>query len=627
MKDYKKIQESTNNQNEITSKEIKELGYSQYDINTFIESGILIRLKRGIYQFVSPTLEQPQIIEPIKEEVSNESIVKTPDPNVNYISTGISFIIRRESTLAREEFKKQLILTPENNKALYGVLATYIFEQNYQEAYSVLKELIGKENLFISPNYYACLMMLQEYVDIDEEELKILYNRVIQVPVVKMGQNTKKMIIALQNKDYLDAFRFMNYNISFDKKARKYHLTNQVIRFLCQSILKDKGLYVEKEAREIISASTIIAESKTMTEQVESPKESPVVEANPILEEETIIVPQVTEQTILPNLLIESINNNDYERALSILENSSITNPEEIIRTLLTKLHMLKSLLTTTEPIKVTQVEPVRIVEETKKDIIEEDLTEIRALEETETLEVTETQPTTEELMNIAYKAYKDTFCIENFEEALKNLRRYDYLSSKVGTKRNINYHYIRIEACSKDYKIDPETYVKKRDMASKIFDLKKNKKYSESLSLIEEYKQLPGYKSPNTIICEAEIYYIRNDFKRSRDTLRQLGSCEEPTYYYLMAHLNFKENKLDEALQNCIAYNERRPRTTIGIYVLMGDIYKKKGKAGKAVKTYRIAEEIGKSAGKNLDNIQSKISSAENQSEIKRNLRLGKNY
>ncbi len=647
MKDYQKLQENVTSENELTSKEIKELGYTTYDISVFVEAGILTRVRRGVYSFNKQKEEkEAEALTPVEDVKSTVVAPNKPEPseeidkNINHMNQGIYHIIKRDYVTARACFNKELDFNPDNSKTLYGIFATYIFEEKYENAYEALVASVSKSlDDTIVPNYYVCLELLKEYIEVDEELIDSLLLKLSGIKTAKMGSNTKKMIKAVQDKDYPAVYKFICYNIGFDVKSKKYHLTNRVLHQLCESILRKKGLYQEKEERV----------QKEQSDSIKQNNESLLVEEPIKKSAEIVIVPQITEETLLPNLLIEAINQNDFERAISILESSNIENPKEVIKALLTKLQLLKSLLTTENKIKVVATEEVTIVDENKIKVAESedskgvekifDSQEQTILEETtprdnhEQQDATPTEIVVKEppvleidMATLAYKGYKDKLDILDFDEALKDLRRYDYIMSTTSRKRNLGYHYNRIEACKKDFALNPNNYIKKRQIASEIFNLKKCRKYDEALALIEEYKSISGYNAPTVIVCEAEIYYARNNYDMARKVLERVALSEEPTYYFLKAHLDYKTNKIDDALQSCIAYNERRPRTTIAIYVLMGDIYKRKGKAGKAAKTYRIAQEIGVEQGKNVSHIAEKIEKAEYQSDENRSLRFNKN-
>jgi hypothetical protein len=372
------------------------------------------------------------------------------------------------------------------------------------------------------------------------------------------------------------------------------------------------NIIAEKESKSMDASSNIQAAP------------APVAEETKV--EEVVIVPETkVEDTIKTNLLLEAISNNDYELALSLLEQEQIDNPYEVIKTLLSKLAMIKSLITTNTPIKVVEVEPVHIVEEkhleesldtSSEPVVQPTIVETNIVEQPV---IEETTPTNEELIDIAYKAYKNAYHSEQFDEALKNLRRYEYLNNTNGTRRNINYHYVRIEQSKKDFEKNPETYIKKKALSRVIFDLKRERRYDAALAAIAEFKSLGGIKNELVLLVEAEIYYALGDYGKTSVTLNGIRTSEEPSYFILASKLAFKNYKFQDALSYCQSYNERRPNQSPSNYQLMGDCYTKLGKNGKAIKFYRKAEEVAAQyGGKPLD-LTSKINRQEMFAEFKK--------
>ncbi len=637
MKDYKYFQEQLEENKEYTRKELRQLAFSDYDIKRLVDLGVLVNESRGVYRCL-PKLQQ-EVTVPEETQVPEETTKEEPPVDINTLVTkGINNIIQRNQEEAINLFNQVLSQEPHNNRALLGLIGAYSFLNDYESVHKYVIEFYNHrvDNLLLN-NIYYYLLLLKEHFPIDESLLTSIQEEISnnKETTKKTNQNFKKLYRALDEGNYENALKYINFQLGTDKNSKKYRLTNQIYRNLIMSVLRLKGI----DPYELI-AQYKEAKGQTFTKDVATNVVPIVTDTTSIpVEEEVVIVPTTkVEETIKVNLLLEAINSNNYELAISLLEEDNIDNPKEVIRTLLTKLSLIKSLITSTEPVKVVSTEPVTVVKE--ETLLEEvpvvekqPVVEIKPVHEEKTTivetSVPEEQPvakTNEELMQIAYKAYKDTFCAEDFDEALRNLRRYDYLCGINGQKRNINYHYKRIEACKKDFEQYGEIYLQKKNMASEIYGLKCRKKYDEALAMIAEYRKLPGYKSPNIIICEAEIYYARNNFSTASSIIAHLKDSEEPTYFFLQAHLDFKNHRWDDALKNCQEYNERRPHTTIAIYSLMGDIYRKKNKAGKAAKAYRIAQEIAASKGKRTDNIEAKIAGAETQAEFNRSLRLGYN-
>lgn len=654
MKDYKKLQDRINTDKQITSKDITELGYSHYDINLFIEAGILKRSKRGLYEYL------PEI------EVSNTSIEESPESKGKptaieestdkaeqkdpfyYINDGIKKILKRETSDSITSFKLALEIDPTNSHAKIGLVGAYVFLEDYESAYIALVDFYKtRSDNSLLYNVYYYLLLLSKHTNVDMNLLNEVKEEIDnnRHSLKRLNTNFKRMHSALNEEDYLEALKFINFSIAMDKKSKKYYITSHIHKALIMATLRLKGIDPYEEiikAKEQASRANI--EENPVEDKVPVDKsEKTVVEETPIpveSEPEIIVVPQVTESIVKVNVLLEAINNNDYDLALSLLEKENIDKPVEVIRILLSKLSAIKSLITSNTPVKVVETEPVRVVKEESlmDDIIEVPESEATLIvEETVTEETVQVVPSTtlvpvekeqskEELANLAYKAYKNSYHSEQFDEAVKNLRRYEYINNSKGTPRNINYHYIRIEQSKKDFAENPERYIKKKALAKVIFDLKRSRRYDAALAAILEYKSLGGTRNDLILICEAEIYYLKNDLASAQRILSVLASyCEEPSFYALSSKMAFNKNRFQDALQYCQAYNERRPSTTPENYQLMGDCYSRLGKPGKAIKAYRKAEEIAGEKGYRPLDLSGKINQQEMRSETKKEERTAR--
>ena len=625
MKDYKKLEERINKDKEITIGDITELGYSRYDINLFIEAGILSRAKRGLYTYL-PELTKVEEIQsvtqtiqeqPVKEETT--IIEQKEDTNIQeayrYVNEGIKKITKRENKEAIELFDKALELDNNNSHARIGLIGAFVFLNDYENAYTELINFYNnrKDNSLLH-NIYYYLLILKEHINVDErllEDIKIEIEE-NKNSIKKTSLNFKRLYNALNENDYLNALKYINYSISLDKQHKNYHITNHIYKSLIMSTLKLKGI---DPFFNINQEQSVI---ETQPQEIAPVTEEPTT----VVEEEIIIVPETKiEDTIKTNLLLEAINNNNYELALSLLEQEQIDNPYEVIKTLLSKLSLIKSLITSSEPIKVVEVTPVHIVEEqhieeSLETTIEESVEEQPIVEEPI---IEEPTPTQEELINITYKAYKDAYHSEQFDVATKNLRRYEYLNNTNGTRRNINYHYIRIEQSKKDFELNPERYLKKKALSKVIFNLKRERKFDEALTAIAEFKSLGGIKNELVILVEAEIYYALGDYNKTSVILNGIRTSEEPSYFILASKLAYKNYKFQDALLFCQSYNERRPNQSPSNYQLMGDCYTKLGKNGKAIKFYRKAEEVAAQYGGKPLNLSGKINRQEMFAEFKK--------
>ena len=621
MKDYKKLEEKINSEKEITIGDITDLGFSRYDINQFIAAGILSRSKRGIYAYL------PKIT---KEEISNENPNESKEETAlafAYVDDGIRKIMKRENLESINSFEKALEIEENNSRAIMGLIGAYIFLEEYEEAYTQIIRFYNtrQDNLMLH-NLYYYLLILKEHVTIDMNFLNELKQEIEtrKDTLKKINPNFKRLYKALDNDDYLEALKYVNYSISIDKKDKKYHITNHIYKALVMATLRIKGI---NPFAGVIAHKESKGETFYETNQI-------IETSTPQEPEELIIIPTTNTATVIKrNLLLEAINNNDFDKALSLLEEEQINNPEEIIKTLLSKLATIKSLITTANPIKVVETQPVHVVKEQYLDetievAIEKDEVPKQKIKQ-EIINIpqtTQSQASPQKLAQIAYKAYKEAYHSEQFDAALKNLRRYEFLCNSNETGRNINYHYIRIERSKKDFEQNPERYIKKKALSRVIFDLKKEKRYDAALAAIEEFKTLGGIKNEQVIIVEAEIHYILGNTNEAETILKEISESEEPSFLILSSKISFRNSKFQETLSYCQAYNERRPNQSPSNYQLIGDCYTKLGKSGKAVKAYRKAEEVAAQyGGKTLD-LSKKINKQEAIADFRKEERDARN-
>ena len=613
MKDYTVLKDRLTKEKQITTKDIVSLGFSQYDIKVFIENNILTKVSRGLYYY-RPSLiaeeteknkPEEQMQENNQEEQQKQDI---KDELNNQVKNATYLMIKKENDKAIKAFEEVLEIEPSNQYARFAIFACFMFKKDFVTAYNKLIQLynnrINDELLF---NIYYYMLLLKQLIPIDEKILNDIANIIAtegtKVKRPQDGSFTKKLIRAISEEDWEKAFKYANINISIDRNQRKYHLTNQCYRFLVIAVIKSKNLIFERK------------------------QEEPVPEIE-IEEEPTIIVPQTTiDQTIKQNLLLEAINSNDYQTALTLLEQEKVENPELIIKTLLTKLHSIQSLITTTIPVKVTTTENVRLVDENELETPK--LTE-KAFEEEKKVEkpiVTPTNPESnksnpEQLINAAYMAYKEFLTIQNFEEARRNLQRYEYLINNNGAHRNIKYHYNRIALLEQEYTSNPNRYFQHQDLQEKIFQAKKRKSYKEVLSLISEYKRLGGIIQPIVQVIEAEMYIMQNDLEQAEIILSNIKDNEEPSYFTAKARIYYEQRKFEECITMCIAYNDRRPSYNAANYIMLANCYKRLNKPSKALKALRKADEINK-AKNYIKDLSSDIADLEYQSDIQKEIRL----
>jgi tetratricopeptide (TPR) repeat protein len=255
MKDFKRLEERINKEKEITIGDITELGYSRYDINQFIEAGILSRAKRGLYKYLPevkrveeqpPQEEKEQVVEEQHLQAEETQSVEEQKHSVYLcVNDGMRKIMKRRVEEAIPSFEKALELEPNNSRAILGLIGAYVLLDDYEKAYTeIIRFYNTRQDNHLIYNIYYYLLLLKEHISIDENILNEIKNEIEENKdsVKKLNPNIKRLHNAINKGDYLEALKFANYSISIDGKHKKYHITNHIYKALIMSILKLKGI-------------------------------------------------------------------------------------------------------------------------------------------------------------------------------------------------------------------------------------------------------------------------------------------------------------------------------------------------------------------------------------------------
>ena len=314
MKDYTVLKEKLTKEGQITTKDIIALGFSQYDIKLFVDNEILTKVSRGLYYYRPSLVEEPK-----KEEKEEEQIIES-EPTINReeisksLNAATTLMVKRETDQAISAFEEILNIDPNNQYARFAIFACYMFKREFETAYNKLIELYNnRTNNELLLNVYNYMLLLKELVPVDERILNDIANIITtegsNIKRPKTGTYLYKLSKAIREEDWEKALKYSSINVSIDKNQKKYRLTNQCYKYLVVAVVQSKNLVFERPQEEA----------------------APKVEFE---EEQAIIVPTTNvEQTIKQNILLEAINNNDYQTAFSILEQEIIENPELIIKT------------------------------------------------------------------------------------------------------------------------------------------------------------------------------------------------------------------------------------------------------------------------------------------------------
>lgn len=619
MKDFSNLKEHLGEKGELKTKEIKELGYTQYDIKQFLEESLLEKKDRGLYVLKAPAkVANPENVEEVTN--SNQEI------NIGDLKRkGTYELSKRFYSSAKKIFEEVLTISPNDYYAYHCLSLIAVEEKDFATAFEYLKKSYQSEENKNIENFVLLFYALSELTAIPVSFIKEVESHLTEA--YHKNNYFVKLISPLKKGDTEKCQKRLSYFLRNDFVQRKFRLNNFFLDILLSAI-KEKKLV----------QAPVPEENQVLEETLGSEESSSPTTAIP---KSIVIVPEVTEtQLVINSLLLDAINSGDFSKARDMLSKGTITNQNEIIEVLLTKLINIQSVLFN-QPCKVVGVEPVRIISSSSIDaeiknaesspIVREEIVPSREpVSEPEydllisSKEEQITPESLEEKIEELYLLFKSSSENYEFDEARKHLVRYELAYKKSGKYRNIKYHYDRLEINKEEYNCNPEQYKKKLETIDKIKKLIALKQYDDAIALLNEIRTLnPKDYQPITLM--ANIYNRTSRYREAYNILLPyFGICEEPTFFYQMAQASFNIGNYEEALSCCKQYNERRPSQNASIYLIMADCYNRMKKYSKELKALRKAEEINSQRGYKTD-LRSRIEKAESSANRKHEYTLAK--
>lgn len=602
MKNFQNLKAILEDKGELKTKELKELGYSPYDLNLFMNANLLIKKSRGVYTL------------PVQDDKVEEKNNIVDESEKTLFREGIYYLKKRKEDKAFECFSKMVEINP-NHSYGYLILAYLLAKQKkYDESVIYIEKSYKTTNKDASYLYFITYL-LSYFTTVPSELLNSLKEKANE-------ECSKTKSYKSRIYDYLEKRQF--------KKAAG--VTREMILKNCAKKIYNIGLFFIKD----LITDIMIKENNEVIEDVkeEKSKEEPPLK-------ETIVVPQINEEQIVTNaILLDCINNGNYEEARELLKDNAVEDQKDIIDILLSKLIAVQENIYSSVPQKVVASEEIDIKKgttredkmpniasntENKESIeVQTEITAEKEENETNIVCDKEINESLENKIKHAYEEFKKQRENYQFDEARKYLFRYEYLSRQSGQNRNIKYHYDRLDMLKKEYLENPEKFKKRCETLKIIKELCSTNQYEEALLLLDEV--IESYPDDYIlIILKARIY---NELERYKDAYNILlpfsEICEEPDFFYQMAQAAKNIWKTEIALENCIKYNERRPKCTASVYLLMADCYKRLCKPSKELKCLRTADEINKTQGHNCD-LSGRISKTTHTANINREIILAK--
>lgn len=584
MKDFLKIQNIIEKEGEVKTKELKELGYSTYDIKQFMESNLLTRVSRGVY-----TLSKEKIHGEIKnqDELTIKEIAREGTYN---LSKGFYYE-------AEKSFVKILEVDSNHsyaNKALAMISAS---KSEFEKTYELLmRSYENVENEYYKANYYILLLMLSKVIDIPSEiidEIRENAYAILSPQESHYYKYFKKIIYNLKNDELEKAHTVIYYLLRNDRLKRKYNFDNNFMYLLLKKVLE--------------KINSLKGSIEPTNQNIQSNNE------------DTIIIPPIDEAQIMNNtIILNYINLGDYEGARNFLKENSVSNQDEIIDSLLSKLILNAPSIFPPTPQKVTTSEPVILIDEVSIEqevvdkITKKSISAAQKVESSEKATTNLREKTIDETITKHYEDYKRYYELCQFEEAKRSLIRYEMCFKQSGRCRNINYHYQRLERDKNDYEQNPERYKEYLELKEQLTILMSNQRFEEAIIIAEKMIKCNLHNCFAEITL-AKIYNELGQPERAYELLYPLiNICEEPNFYTQLSNAAFNLGNYKEALEYCIKYNERRPHSRAANYLLMAKCYNRLRKYSKELKALMIADEINKNNGNNID-LSSAINKATN--------------
>lgn len=557
MKDFKDLKDMMEQKGEVKTSSILEIGYSKYDIKKFIDDGLITRVNRGVYTLAC------------KEKTIEEVNSKKEEKSLVYNAFKCIFTRKFEDAIAI--FSS--LASQDKMNGYWDFCISYVcfLQNNIEEAYEYLVKC-SKKNLgaIISTDAYLISLILKEFVNVDEDVINTFLSNVYKD---KLSYKFLSRVMGpIERGEYLVANKKFYYFLDYEKKNRKFRVGNRYLDCALNGVVAKLGL---------------------------APKKEDV--------SDSIIVPEVSEKQVLTNtILLNALEDNDYDKAYELVRTYDIADSREIIIMLISRLREAESkgVSFLTGKTKVVEEKPVEVYESS-------------SLVEEHNDVVNKTEQLLSDNLETLYQEYKSAFDSCDFVSARRCLLHFDMVAKSRLQYRNLSYHFSRIERASVAYLEDPTMYLIKRERFETAKQMFLEKNYDDALRVLDE-----AGKEVECLLLRASIYVRLHNYDLAANILNNLKGCTEPDYYRNMATILLNNGRYSECLEMCFKYNECRPKKSAYIYMMMADCYEALYKPAKALKVLRIADDINIANGINKD-LTDRISMNEKRAEKNRIKRL----
>ncbi len=340
---------------ELTTKELNNYGFNSKDLTDLINDGVLERVKRGYYSFLSI------------------------DDLFYY---GKKLIASKEYDKATVCFKKCYELDSNHLGACFQLFLRAIQSKEYSKAFTYFDRFYNSNNKYYNNDSNFYLYLLSMITDIPEKYIEIAKN--LQLEDIRVDFNDKrfkdvyfqnKVRISALNQSFIFAFKQLNELIKQNGKLSSQDIVINTLLFQAIKIQTDEknkinNLIREKKYKEIIFYLKEVQKKHNLSVK----NEYILLLAREISKlEETGIIPK--KEVISTKKLFEAVNGKNFELALSLskdyIEKNNIDPDDNAIFMLLkdiTELIKFKTNKSKEQPIvtsTVKNIEPVTTIDTT----------------------------------------------------------------------------------------------------------------------------------------------------------------------------------------------------------------------------------------------------------------------
>ncbi len=323
-------------ESKLTTKELNSYGFNSNDLTNLINDGVLERIKRGYYSFLSI------------------------DDLYYY---GKHLISLKEYDKATACFKKCYELDPNHLGACFQLFLRAVQSKNYEEAFTYFDYFYDSDNAYYNNDNNFYLYLLSMITEIPEKHRE--YAKYLKLEDIRVDFNDKrfndpysqnKVRIYALNQKFISASKQLNELIKQQGRLSVQDIITRTLLSQAIEVQKDLksniiNLNKEKKYKEIISCLEKVQERHYLTDA----DECILFLAREISKlEETGIIPG--KEVTSTNKLFEAINGKNFELALSL---SKDYNERNNIKPSDNTMFMLLEDITELMKAKTSKAEPV----------------------------------------------------------------------------------------------------------------------------------------------------------------------------------------------------------------------------------------------------------------------------